>query len=117
MSSYPINPVPKPRMTQRDRWAKRPPVLRYFAFCDEVKAQGVKLENCGEHIVFKVPMPKSWSNKKKAEMEGKPHQQRPDIDNYLKSLLDAVFDDDATVWDVRATKVWAETGSIEITQS
>lgn len=37
---YPIVPVPKPRMTQRDKWQKRPAVMRYRAFCDEVRAKG-----------------------------------------------------------------------------
>lgn len=37
MQVFDICPLPKPRMTQRDRWAKRPAVLRYRAFCDEVR--------------------------------------------------------------------------------
>ena len=40
---YPITPVPKPRMTRRDRWAKRPCVLRYWAFKDEVRLRRVSL--------------------------------------------------------------------------
>ncbi len=82
---YEIAPCPKPRMTQRDRWAKRPAVMRYRAFCDDVRAAGVMLYPCGLHITFIVPMPKSWSERKKCEMDGQPHQQRPDVDNYGKA--------------------------------
>lgn len=38
-----IEPVPKPRMTQADKWKKRPPVLKYFAFKDEVKLNKITL--------------------------------------------------------------------------
>lgn len=114
MKKYEITPVPKPRMTQRDKWKKRPVVLRYLAFCDECRSLGVTVPESGAHIVFNMPMPTSWSKKKKTEMLGRPHQQRPDIDNLSKALFDAVYSDDSTIWDVRTTKLWAETGSIEI---
>lgn len=109
---YPITPVPKPRMTQRDKWKKRPAVMRYLAFADEVRLYGVQVPESGYHITFVLPMPKSWSKRKKDEMNGKPHQQKPDLDNILKALLDAVFEDDCMVWDGRATKIWGECGEI-----
>lgn len=111
---YNITPVPKPRMTQGDRWSKRKPVLNYFAFKSECKLKGVTIPECNYHVIFVIPMPKSWSNKKRAEMKGKPHQQRPDKDNLEKGLLDAIFDEDCRVWDGRATKIWGETGQIII---
>ena len=42
---YDITPCPKPRQTQSDKWKKRPPVLRYRAFADEVrlKIKGLNL--------------------------------------------------------------------------
>jgi hypothetical protein len=111
---YDINPCAKPRMTQRDKWAKRPPVLRYFAFKDECKLRGVKVPHFGAHIVFHVPMPKSWSDKKKNEYVGTPHLQRPDKDNLEKALLDAIYEEDSTVWDSRVTKLWSYFGKIEV---
>ena len=101
-------------MTKRDKWAKRPIVLRYWAFCDEVRASGCVVPDSNSHITFHIPMPKSWTKKKKAIMLGQPHQQVPDIDNFLKALLDAIYDDDKAVWDVRTTKRWAEVSVIEI---
>ncbi|MBG3071584.1 RusA family crossover junction endodeoxyribonuclease, partial [Proteus mirabilis] len=49
-----------------------------------------------------------------SEMNGKPHQQKPDKDNLEKALLDAIFDDDSRVWDGRVTKVWGKRGQIII---
>ena len=109
---YDITPVPKPRMTIGDKWKKRPPVLRYFAFKDEVRLKGVELPVCNYHVTFILPMPKSWSKKKKEEMNGRPHQQKPDKDNLEKALLDAVFEDDAKVWDGRVSKRWGEVGQV-----
>lgn len=109
---YNITPVAKCRMTQRDRWAKRPVVLRYFAYRDEIKAKGVELPECNYHVIFVLPMPIRWSKKKQVEFIGKPHQQRPDKDNLEKGLLDAVYKEDATIWDGRVSKIWGKTGSI-----
>ncbi|HHQ6593929.1 RusA family crossover junction endodeoxyribonuclease [Serratia fonticola] len=114
MKTYAIVPIPKPRMTQRDRWAKRPPVLRYFAFCDEIRHNRISLPESGYHVTFVLPMPPSWSKKKRAEMAGKPHQQKPDADNLLKALMDAIYNEDCSVWDVRVTKRWGDTGEITI---
>lgn len=114
MKTYLITPIPKPRQTQRDRWAQRPPVLRYRAFCDEVRLNRISLPESGYHVTFVLPMPDSWSKKKRAEMAGKPHQQKPDKDNLEKALLDAIFEDDCRIWDGRVTKIWGEVGQIII---
>ncbi|MFG1172141.1 RusA family crossover junction endodeoxyribonuclease [Erwiniaceae bacterium CAU 1747] len=114
MQIYDICPLPKPRMTQRDRWAKRPEVLRYRAYCDEIRLRRVTLPECCSHVIFILPMPVSWSKKKRAASAGQPHQQKPDADNLLKALMDALYDDDSSVWDVRVSKIWGETGSIRI---
>lgn len=111
---YPITPIGKPRMTRRDRWKRRPAVEKYYAFKDQVRAHGVKVPDCCAAITFTLPMPKSWSKKKKAQMEGAPHQQKPDLDNCIKALLDACYKNDACVWHFAAQKVWGYEGSIKI---
>ncbi|MGL4446340.1 MAG: RusA family crossover junction endodeoxyribonuclease [Aeromonas sp.] len=111
---YPINPVSKPRMTQRDRWAKRPTVVRYRAFCDAVRAAGIALPEGGYHVTFYLPMPKSWSAKKRLAMLNQPHQQKPDKDNLEKALLDALFEDDCRIWDGRVSKRWGNEGQIVV---
>ncbi len=111
---YNIRPVPKPRMTQRDKWAKRPPVLRYIAFKNECKLHKVKFHESGSHVIFYIEMPKSWTLKKKEKMNGEPHQQRPDVDNLLKALMDAVYGEDCTVYDIRVSKIWHFQPGIEV---
>lgn len=109
---YQITCVPKPRMTQSDKWKQRPPVMRYRAFADECRLLGIKIPESGAHITFIMPMPKSWSGKKRARMNGCPHQQVPDVDNLLKSCFDAIYSNDSIVWDCRVTKRWGVIGMI-----
>lgn len=112
MTHYPITPVAKPRMTQRDRWKKRPCVVRYRQFCDECRAAGIAIGGTLE-VTFWIPMPKSWSEKRKAAQDGQPHRQKPDVDNLCKGLLD-LLDDDSGVWRITAEKRWARAGAITI---
>lgn len=106
-------------MTQRDKWKKRPVVVKYRAFKDTIryklKAMGLEtmdLNNGG--VRFVVPMPKSWSLKKRGEMNGQPHTQKPDIDNFLKALLDALYTEDSHIHTITVQKVWGVEGEIQI---
>lgn len=118
MKIYPIEPVPKPRMTRRDKWKHRPIVDKYFQFRDEVRRLKIDIPESGAWIIFMVPLPKSWSREKKLKMIGSPHlgtkekTRAMDIDNLIKGLLDAVYGDDSAVWDIKATKLWGYYGSI-----
>lgn len=104
-------PVPKPRMTQRDKWKKRPIVMRYRAFCDVLNLVNNRLggrlkeilETGEVRMVFFLPIPKSINQK-----EGDPHQVRPDIDNFIKAVFDAVCEDDAHIYEVKARKQYTE---------
>lgn len=87
--------------------------MRYRAFKDEVKARGVKLE-VGDKVIFNIEMPPSWSKKKRDTYNCKPHQQSPDIDNLMKALLDALFEDDSHIWMIYAEKRWAVHSSITV---
>lgn len=101
-------------MTRRDKWAKRPVVMRYHTFCDELRLYVKDLPDdfC---INFNISMPKSWSKKKKEQMKGRPHQEKPDIDNLLKAVLDAICKEDKQVWNIHARKFWtAAEGNITI---
>ena len=113
MKIYEIIPCPKPRMTRADRWKQRPEVMRYRAFCDEVRLKRVAFEN-DTHVFFVLPMPSSWSKKKKLEMDGQPHKSKPDADNLLKALGDALYSDDSGLYHYAVTKIWGESGQIRI---
>lgn len=112
-----IDPIGKPRMTQRDKWKQRPCVMRYRAFCDKLResfaVQKITLPDVFQ-IRFTVEMPASWSQKKRTSMCGRPHQSRPDLDNMLKAVCDAASKEDSTIHTVLATKVWGKCGMIEI---
>lgn len=92
--------------------------MRYRKFCDEMRDHArrkhFELPDCGWHATFHIKMPKSWSKKKKAEMNMKPHQVKPDTSNLLKSLEDALRPDDEKIWEVSASKRWAETGRVYV---
>ena len=104
-----VAPCSKPRMTQADKWKKRPSVVKFFAFRDAVKQSSVHniaLESFD--IEFYIQMPKSWSKKKKELHNGNPHKQRPDLDNYIKAWCDSVFEEDSVVWRFKASKRWTD---------
>lgn len=113
---YPILPTPAPRMTRADAWKKRDCVLRYRKFRDEVRYAGIEIPEEGADIMFEIPMPASWSITKRNKYEGTPHQQKPDLDNLIKALFDAVFENDCRVFNFSASKYWADEGAIEITE-
>jgi Holliday junction resolvase RusA-like endonuclease len=106
-------PVGKPRMSQRDKWQKRPCVLRYREFCDRCRAAAGELPTIPpariKAVVF-VPMPKSWPAKKKERLLGRGCRQKPDYDNLAKSLGDALFEEDATIYIGTTEKYWCLEG-------
>ncbi len=116
MIVYPFPPMAKPRMTRADSWKKRPIVLKYWDFKDNIKNWAFQNNfRLGNEIycVFHIPMPKSWSIKKKTQMIYADHQQRPDVDNLLKGLMDALLEEDSHIHTVYARKVWSDKGCIE----
>lgn len=47
-------------------------------------------------------------------MRGKPHQETPDLDNLLKAVNDALLEQDKIIYQICATKLWADIGEIVI---
>ena len=78
---------------------------------------------CGLPVSVRIdadyPMPKSWSKRQKDEARGTYCENKPDLDNVEKAVLDALngvaWDDDKSVVVLIARKVWADTGGVEIT--
>lgn len=112
-----VTPRGKPRMTRADAWKDRKAVTDYWLFKDRLN-----LEARRNHyeltpqitIIFYIPMPDSWSKKKKDLMRGKPHQQKPDFDNLAKAFTDALTGDDAFIYDAHVIKYWSDVGKIEV---
>ena len=113
-----LSPVSKPRMTQRDKWHKRPATDKYWRYKDSLLwlCKQARYE-IGDSLSleFIIEMPKSWSKKKRAEMNGKPHQQKPDLDNLIKAFKDALCKDDSYIYEYRTMrKTWGVKGKIFI---
>jgi Holliday junction resolvase RusA-like endonuclease len=125
---FDIVPMGAPRMTKSDTWKldpnhpdplkrQRPVVTRYFEFkntlTEQALSMGFELKNNME-AVFLMPLPDSWSKKKKERMKRMPCKVRPDCDNILKGFVDALKDEDGCIWKMNVSKYWADTGSIII---
>lgn len=114
-----IDPKPAPRMVRSDKWAKRKVVEDCYSWRNALRlmanAQGYNLTP-DLTIHFIVPMAESWSEKKKRLFDGKPHQQRPDIDNLAKNIMDTFSVEDGFVYKLNAIKVWGRKGQIIITE-
>lgn len=115
---FDIAPMGKVRMTQSDKWKvgekARPCVKRYRAYHDALRAAGATLQD-GDAVYFYLEMPKSWSAKKRAEMKGQPHRQKPDLDNLLGGLMDGVMDEDKALAHIgNVKKLWHDTAAIII---
>lgn len=105
----PFAPVAKPRMTRRDKWAKRPCVMRYRKYADKLRACFAGVDLTGIHSLSWVayfPMPESWSKKRKAAMKGTGHYKKSDRDNIDKGVLDALFKQDSGISHGTLTKLW-----------
>lgn len=111
----PIAPQAKPRISRSDKWKKRKCVEKYWEFKSELSKYAQYLPESFE-VIFFIPMPNSWSEKKKKSFEGKPHQSRPDIDNLLKAIMDALASEDGFTHSVIAKKVWAREGKIYLNE-
>ena len=114
---FDVVPVSAPRMNQADRWKRRPCVVKYFEYRDQVRAiaaeQGFTLPE-RFYLWFQMPMPKSWSQRKKRMMFGEPCRVKPDADNLAKGFFDC-FGEDKHVWSVQLTKTWHDKGGIVVT--
>lgn len=72
----------------------------------EAKKARFELPPTGLHITFFIPVPKSWSKKKKSAHHGMIHQSKPDIDNLTKAFLDSIVAEDKFIGSISVTKRW-----------
>ena len=111
-----MDPMSKPRQTRSDVWRRRPVILRWRAWADEIRAicKEKNFVPSNELIMrFYIKMPKSWSQKKRDEHLGQPHtQNRLDCDNLAKAVMDALIKDDGRVHFLQVEKRWGERGAI-----
>ena len=113
-------PIGKPRMTRRDRWAKRPAVMRYREWADRVRAVAGKLPPADKvetmSMVATFVPPKSTSKKKAAAMIGTLHRVKPDASNILKGVEDILWpDNDSALAKGDYVKLWGWDASLTLT--
>lgn len=108
-----VCPCPAPRQTRSDQYRVRPAVARYRLFRDLVRAEWRECKWIGPadymEVTFWIPMPKTWSQKKKDQMVFRPHQGKPDLDNLAKGFWDAIYrdEDDSHIYHAVLSKYWA----------
>lgn len=111
--TVPGEPRGKPRMTQRDKWKKRPVVLRYREYADKIRACAGTLPAGDPYCIIVVawmPMPESWSDKKKAALNGQIARSKPDFDNICKGVMDALLTEDKMLGGGTCWKFWCYLG-------
>lgn len=127
---FDITPVPAPRMTSgqvkllhmpdykidKTGLATKRRLEKYFAFKQGLQhlanIQKFKLPDSNFMIVFYLPVP---DGKKGKDLIGTPHQVKPDADNLLKAVKDALSKKDETIYHYEVAKFWGEVGRITIT--
>ena len=88
-----------------------------MALSEEAKRNHFILPDIGAGIMFYIPVPPSWSKKKKRLHHGIFHGSRPDLKNMLTCIEDALRPEDKSIaYYSYLGKRWvnAETGWIEI---
>jgi len=113
-------PVGKPRQTQRDKWAKRPCVMRYRAWTDKARAAApanLTTQPLSVSWVAYLPFPQSWRQPLRDALRGGFHRHKPDRDNIDKAILDALFKQDCCVAIGSLEKRWddGQGARIEVT--
>jgi len=97
-------PIGKPRMTRKDKWAKRKCVTRYWAWCD--LARDAAFRNVAKQETLDCPTKVqvvAWFSHKTRRG---PHLLKPDGDNILKSVCDALFTNDQMIYHKQVIKQW-----------
>ena len=122
--------IPGPPLAQkRPKFARRGKFVQVYSASkkdqDAVRAMVAKLWKNEKiisavelDIVFYMPIPASWSKKKRMESAGKPHVNTADLDNILKLYLDSinnlVYADDRQIYKIHAQKIYDENPRTEI---
>lgn len=100
----------KPTMTRADAWKQRDCVLRYRAWCDALRrvipnpppAETVNTL----WVTARFAMPDQWGKKRKAATLETLRRIKPDGDNILKSICDALWDQDQKLGDIFISRKW-----------
>ena len=116
---YPPMPAPRPRFSKFGAYNPK-------KYTDHKRAIALLAKNIFTPregaikimCIFYMPIPKSWSKKKKIEAVGKYHIKKPDSDNLLKTIKDALngiaYVDDSQVSVTITHKIYSDEPRTEI---
>lgn len=114
--TFQVDPIGKPRMTQRDKWNPSLAVKRYHRFKDQMLEAIFGDPELREFLkttdVLQIDwsafigIPKTWTAAKRESLAGALHRQKPDKDNIEKALLDAVLYEDSGIACGWTSKQW-----------
>lgn len=114
-------PSPRPRFRNAGKFVQTYMPTSYTKHKEYIQRQMPKLlidKSIKLTILFEMPMLKSWSNPQKQRMIKAYHSKKPDIDNLLKTVLDAanghLWIDDGQIVEIHSAKRYAETTKIKI---
>ncbi|MGG3572843.1 RusA family crossover junction endodeoxyribonuclease [Bacillus gobiensis] len=123
--TIPIVPMGAVRMTHKGKF-KDKNAQKYLTYKSAIQWQ-LKQQLKGHQLIigpvhvdiwFNMPIPASWSCKKKAAAVGTRHCKKPDIDNLTKGLFDSlnqlIWADDNQVASMTVYKVYAKTPGIDV---
>jgi len=91
-------------MTKRDKWKRRPCVLRYRDWADAARMEAFK-QPFHKHRLTRATRITVEAYFHSLKNVG-PHLRKPDGDNILKSVCDALFENDEMIYDKRVMKWW-----------
>ena len=110
---------PRPRFRNTGRFVQTYMPTSYTKYKDFIREQMPNALLDGELKVtlsFYFKPPKSWSNRKKLLAIGQYKRTKPDIDNLIKTVLDAankkVWQDDNQIVEISSLKQYAEVPKI-----
>lgn len=109
----------RPRVTRGGQHTYMPP--KYEESRDTLRAlwaaAGGSLDHDGPlklFVLFRFKIARSWPKYKKKALVGRFHTQKPDLDNLVGAVMDALVEDDTKVVVIDATKVWGLEDAIYI---
>lgn len=110
---------PRPRFRNTGRFVQTYMPTSYTKHKDYIREQMPETllnKNLKVTLLFYFKPPKSWSKRKKLLAIGQYKRTKPDIDNLIKTVLDAanekVWNDDNQIVEIRSIKQYAETPKI-----
>ena len=116
--TVPMAALGKPRMTRRDKWARRPCVVEYRHWCDMLRAACPRVPEAASvytlEVIATYAPPASWSKARRVAAIGMHKRTRPDGDNILKGVTDALWADDSAVGDQIVRRRYGERDQAEV---